>query len=112
MFPEVLIFLLLVFRKFLEPNRHFTVEIDSNILTVLSVAINRKHGDSTVYVHNNIIICNYHCLDLVLMWNEYFEYQNLQAVNTYLCTYHNTVFFFLVLTCNDMTELFKNVEIT
>ena len=66
MLSEVLI-LLLVFHKFLEPNRHFTVEIDSKILTVLSVPINRKHRDSTVYAHSNIIICNYHCLDLVLM---------------------------------------------
>ena len=95
MLSEVLIFLLLVLHKFLEPNRHFTVETDANILTVLSVPINRKHWDSTVYVHNNIIICNYHCLDLVLMWNEYFEHQNLQAVNMYLCTYHNTVFWSL-----------------
>ena len=96
MLSEGLIFFLSpVFHKFLEPNRHFTVEIDSNILTVLSVPINRKHRDSTAYAHSNIIICNYHCLDLVLMWNEYFEHQNLHTVNMYLCTYHNTVFWSL-----------------
>jgi len=94
MLSEVLI-LLLVFHKFLEPNRHFTMEIHSKILTVLSVPINHKHRDSTVYVHSNIIICNYHCLDLVLIWNEYFEHQNLQAVDMYLCTYHNIVFWSL-----------------
>jgi hypothetical protein len=92
---EVLIFFFFFFFKFLEPNRHFTVEIDSNILTVWSVPIIRRHRDSTVYAHSNIIICNYHFFDLVLMWNEYFEHQNLQAVNMYLCTYHNIVFWSL-----------------
>lgn len=106
MLSEILIFLLLVFRMFLEPKRHFRVETDSNILTVLPVPINCKHRDSTVYVHSNIIICTYHCLDLVLMWNEYFEHQNLQAENMYLSQHC-----FLVLTCSDMTELLKNVEI-
>jgi hypothetical protein len=47
--------LLLQFRKFLEPNRCFTLKMGSErvvilkFMTVLSVPVNQEHGNSTVY---------------------------------------------------------------
>lgn len=44
------IFLLLVCQKFLEPNRHFTLKTDSDVVTVVLVPVNHRHQDAGVSV--------------------------------------------------------------
>ena len=67
-FLKLYIFLLLVFQKFLKPKGHFTPTWIPMFLAVLSVPINHKHWDTTVFqiIHQNSSRSahEYHCLSI------------------------------------------------
>lgn len=59
----ILYFYYWYFVKFFKPNSHFTFTMDPSVHDVLSVPINHKYCDCTVFMQVHVHVCTCTCMN-------------------------------------------------